>query len=63
MFKEGLLKRVESFGTGQALDRGNLFAVDFNGKHQAGIDGSAIQDNSARTTIAVVTSFLGTRHA
>ena len=54
---------MESIGTGQALDSGYLSAVDFNSKHQAGIDESAIQDNSARTTIAVVTSFLGTHHA
>ena len=63
MFQEGLLQRVESFGTGQALDSGNLSAVDFNSKHQAGINDSAIQDNGARTTIAVVTSFLGSGHA
>ncbi len=60
MFQEGLLQGVESLGTGQALDSGNLSAVDFNGKHQAGINDSAIQGNSARTTIAVVTSFFGT---
>ena len=60
MFQEDLLQGVESFGTGKALDSGNLSAVDFNGKHQAGINDSAVQDNSARTTIAVVTSILGT---
>ena len=58
-----LLYGVESIRTGQALDSGNLSAVDFNGKHQAGINDSVIQGNSARTTIAVVTSFLGTGHA
>ena len=59
MFQEGLLQGVESFRTGQALDSGNLSAVGFNSKYQAGINDSAIQGNSARTTIAVVAALLG----
>src|SRR5262249_52699624 len=57
---ECLLQRVEMAVLCQALDRGDARAVLHHGQHQARYDAAAVDQDSTGTTLAVITTLLGT---
>ena len=59
MLDEGGLNGVQDFALGQPFDRGDLRAVQADGKRQTGIDAPAVDQHRAGAALAAVAALLG----
>jgi len=62
LFQERLLQSVQSFGGGQAFDRGDFLALGFNTQNETGVYDAAIKYNRACAAVAVIAALFGSSH-
>jgi hypothetical protein len=62
-FYESGLKGMERVAISQSLNGGDLCSLVHDGESQAGIDASAIHENSARSAGALITAILCPRES